>query len=258
VKIPKLIHQVHTKGLNSFSKQDQNARTTLLKNNPDWEYRFYDYNDMISFIESHYSGRYLHAFLSINPLYGAAQADYFRYLLIYKLGGAYFDIKSFTTCALTNLVLEDDDLIVLEWQGGISEYENFGKHKEIQRGREYQQWNIISSANNDYLAEVIEQVTQNIENYSVFKFGYGWSGVLKTTGPIPYTNAIDKIVDKKGFRCLGSSCQNGIIYRDNSSAIATNKTHYSQQTAPLIIFPNNKIKNLTARLSIFLLRFLKL
>lgn len=258
MKIPKIIHQVHTKGLNSLSKYDQNARAILIKNNPDWEYCFYDYNDMVQFINKHYAERYLQAFLSINPLYGAAQADYFRYLLIYKLGGAYFDTKSFTTCSLTNLILEGDELIVLEWQGGISEYENFGKHKEIQRGKEYQQWNIISSANNSFLAQVIEQVTQNIENYSVFKFGYGWSGVLRTTGPIPYTNAIDNVVNKTGFRCLGSSCQNGVIYKDNSCSIAINKTHYSQQTAPLIIFPNNRIKNLKAKLDIFLLRFLKL
>ncbi len=234
MKIPKIIHQIHTKGINFLSEEDRMARAVLLKNNPDWEYYFYDYNDMVDFVKNHYSSRYLNAFLKINPLYGAAQTDYFRYLLLYSLGGAYFDLKSFTTCSLSDIILEDDELLVFEWQGGAAEYEEFGKHKQIKRGKEYQQWNIISSPGNKYLANVVEKITENLENYTYIKFGYGWSGVLNTTGPIPYTNAIDEVTDKHGLRCLGSSCQNGIIYRDNTLPRRLDRSHYSRQTKPII------------------------
>ncbi|WP_216936607.1 MULTISPECIES: glycosyltransferase family 32 protein [unclassified Acinetobacter] len=234
MKIPKIIHQIHTKGIHFLSEEDKKARALLQKNNPDWECRFYDYNDMLNFIKNHYSSRYLNAFLKINPLYGAAQTDYFRYLLLYRLGGAYFDLKSFTICSLNDILLEGDELLVFEWQGGAVEYEEFGKHKQIKRGKEYQQWNIISSPNNQYLANVIEKVTENLENYTFIKFGYGWDGVLNTTGPIPYTNAIDEVTDKHGLRCLGSSCQNGIIYRDNSAPRRLDRTHYSRQNKPII------------------------
>lgn len=72
MKIPKIIYQIHTKGINFLSEEDRTARAVLLKNNPDWEYRFYDYNTMVDFVKNHYSSRYLNAFLKINPLYGAA------------------------------------------------------------------------------------------------------------------------------------------------------------------------------------------
>ncbi|MFZ7790771.1 hypothetical protein [Acinetobacter lwoffii] len=57
MKIPKIIHQIHqihqihTKGINFLSEEDRTARTVLLRNNPDWEYRFYDYNAMVDFIK---------------------------------------------------------------------------------------------------------------------------------------------------------------------------------------------------------------
>lgn len=153
---------------------------------------------------------------------------------MYKLGGAYFDVKSFSTCSLTSLISPDDELIVFEWQGGNPLFELFGKHKTIIRGREYQQWNIICSPYNKYLKNVIEKVTQNIENYTVLKFRYGSYGVLHTTGPIPYTNAIDEIEDQSGVRLLGSSCQNGLIFKDLSLHFK-NETHYSKQTEQVIL-----------------------
>lgn len=249
MKIPKKIHQVHTKGLNFLTDVDKKSITLLKNNNPDWDYYFYDYNQMVKFIKENYSKRYLDAFLKINPIYGAAQADYFRYLLMYKVGGAYFDVKSFSTCSLTNIISKNDELIVFEWQGGNVAYENFGKHKKIIRGKEYQQWNIICSPNNKYLKNVVEKVTQNIENYNVFKFRYGLYGVLHTTGPVPYTNAIDEIKDQSGVRLLGSSCKNGLIFKD-LSLHSNDKNHYSLQTEQ-IVFTNKNILGNTLFLKIW-------
>lgn len=249
MKIPKKLHQIHTKGMAHLTNNDINAINILKNNNPDWDYYFYDYQDMLEFIKSNYSTRYLNAFLKINPRYGAAQADYFRYLLLYKLGGAYFDVKSYTTISLSDIILDSDELITFKWQGGNPAYEKFGKHRAIKKRSEYQQWNIICSPNNKYLENVIEKVTKNIENYSVLRFRYGGYGVVSTTGPIPYTNAIDEIVkkntSKQGFRCLGSSCKNGIIYKNLDSKIEINKNHYGNLKLPVVMPTNNykKIEN---------------
>ena len=234
MNIPKIIHQVHTRGLQGLTDVDKRAIELLKKNNPDWDYSFYDYNQMVDFIKKNYSNRYVNAFYKINPIYGAAQADYFRYLLMYKLGGAYFDVKSFTTCSLNNLILPNDDLIVFEWQGGDPRYESFGRHEEIIRGREYQQWNIICSPYNKYLENVIEKVTSNIESYTVSKFKSGWYGVIHTTGPVPYTNAIHEVENQSGVRLLGSSCKNGLIFKDFYQQ-STDKNHYSKQTKRVIL-----------------------
>ncbi len=254
MKIPKIIHQIHTKGIDALTHEEKHARDLLKKNNPDWHYQFYNYQNMLDFIKENYSSRYLNAFLSINPEYGAAQADYFRYLLIYKLGGAYFDVKSYTTIPLSHLILPTDDLLLFEWQGGSSQYQHFGLHTEIKRGKEFQQWNIISSANNPYIYKVVETITQNIEQYSVLKFKYGWKGVLLMTGPIAYTNAIDKIEKKETIRILGSSCKNGIIYRNHDSVQDLDKAHYSYLKSPVILRKGIYKYNDKIILYIFLLR----
>ena len=242
MKIPKIIHQAHTRGLDGLTDVDRRAIELLKKNNPDWQYCFYDFDQMLIFIQQNYEKRYLDAFLKINKKYGAAQADYFRYLLMYKLGGAYFDVKSFSNDSLNHLILPQDELLVFEWQGGTPIYEFYGLHKKIRRVREYQQWNIICAPSNQYLENVIEKVTLNIETYTVLNFGYGMHGVLHTTGPIPYTNAIDEVEDQSGVRLVGSSCKHGLIFKDLELHFR-DKTHYSLQTEQVVLTRKNLLSN---------------
>ncbi|MCA3362157.1 MAG: hypothetical protein INF74_09420, partial [Roseomonas sp.] len=61
--------------------------------NPDWEYRLYEDADCERFIRENYDAETFKLFRSIHPDYGAARADFFRYLLLYRLGGVYLDIK---------------------------------------------------------------------------------------------------------------------------------------------------------------------
>lgn len=62
MKIPKTIHQVHTKGFGALTNSDKKAIELLKNNNIDWDYFFYDYNQMVYFIKNNYSERYLNAF----------------------------------------------------------------------------------------------------------------------------------------------------------------------------------------------------
>lgn len=42
MKIPKIIHQINTLGIQSSTKNELQAMSELKCNNIDWEYRFYD------------------------------------------------------------------------------------------------------------------------------------------------------------------------------------------------------------------------
>ena len=42
MKIPKIIHQCHTKGYSNLSEEELLAISKNRNLNPDWEYRFYD------------------------------------------------------------------------------------------------------------------------------------------------------------------------------------------------------------------------
>lgn len=139
--IPKILHQTFPcKELPEVIKKNVDELRAI---NPDWEYRFYDDSDIVDFIRINYGSGMLDYFNRINPLYGAAKADLFRYLLVYKYGGVYLDIKSSTKKPL-NDVLDVNDLYVLaNWGHDISFI-----HDEL-KGTQYgelQQWHIASAS----------------------------------------------------------------------------------------------------------------
>ena len=115
--------------------------------NPDFEYRFYDDEDCYNFIKEHYDDETLSLYLSINPNYGSCRADFFRYLLIYKIGGVYLDIKSSTSRPLSETILPTDEYLLSHWIG-----KDWNELLEYQLG-EFQNWHIISVPNHPFLKQ---------------------------------------------------------------------------------------------------------
>lgn len=76
--------------------------------NPGWEHRLYDDADIEAFIRESYGDEILAYYHRIDRRYGAARADLFRYLLLYRLGGVYLDIKSTTVRPLDEVLRPDE------------------------------------------------------------------------------------------------------------------------------------------------------
>ena len=93
MNIPRFIHQtVRNKNkIHPVLKENIKRLRTL---NPRWQHRMYDDADVRRFISQHFGAETLRYFKRINPIYGPAKADFFRYLLMYKVGGVYLDVKS--------------------------------------------------------------------------------------------------------------------------------------------------------------------
>ena len=84
----------------------------LRQSNPEYEYHLFDDEEIRAFILEHYGEVIWGYYQRIAPPYGAARADFFRYLLMYQLGGVYLDIKSSLDRPLRE-VLRDDDQFLL-------------------------------------------------------------------------------------------------------------------------------------------------
>jgi mannosyltransferase OCH1-like enzyme len=203
--------------------------------NPDWTYTLLDDDDILEYINRHYSPEILEYYNRINPRYGAARADFFRYLLMYREGGVYLDIKSAPEFPLDNIIHADDEYIISE---GI-----FSKlYKWLGYPGEYQQWHIICRPEHPYLKAVIDRVIDNIKNYSVEKFGVGRNGVFKVTGPYMYTEVIDGILDRHNHRYIETNEFIGLVYNNlnnNELMILSHfgkigKKHYSLLREPII------------------------
>lgn len=90
MSIPKKIFQTHiTKNIPSASaKQIKRLRDA----NKDFEYHYYDDNDMDKYVKAHGSKDTYKAFLKMKP--GAGKADIWRLLVIHLEGGIYVDFDS--------------------------------------------------------------------------------------------------------------------------------------------------------------------
>ena len=191
--IPKLIHQTLRTKLNIDEALETNVKK-LKYLNPNWDHRLYDDNDMRKFVLKCYGDDIIKSFDSINPIYGAARADFFRYLLMYELGGVYLDIKSTCNRRLDDVLSENDSFILSQWRNNDEDcYQGWGRFPEFGVESEYQQWHIIATPRHPFLKSVISTVKTNIDKYNPIIDGVGLIGVLRLTGPIAYTLAIKPI-----------------------------------------------------------------
>lgn len=229
LKIPKKIHQT-IQNKNKIESEFQKNINYIKNLNPTWTYNLYDDSDILIYIKEHYPHLEKY-YLSINPNYGAAKSDFFRYLLMYREGGVYLDIKSAMKYKLDNLLYPDDTYILSHW-GYVKPHE-----KILKKYGEFQQWHIICVPNHPFLKNVIEKVVSNIKNYEFATVGSGKLGVLKTTGPIPYTLSILPLLPKYKFRIANSHFDIGLIYNniniDHTKIFG--KKHYSNCKEPIII-----------------------
>lgn len=235
--IPKIIHQTvadKTKINDILLKNIHNIKKT----NKDWDYRLYDNNDIVHFISNEYGQEYLNVYNKISAEYGAARADFFRYLLLYAVGGVYLDIKSTTLKPLSEVIFDEDSYILSYWDNQIGgEFEGMGCWPEHGVSSEFQQWHIISAPKHPYLLAVINRVMINIENYDPIKNGIGRMGVLLGTGPIPYTKAIAPIQYRYSHRLLDIrvlGLEYSIFRKQGLSHGDVVCTNYKKNKTPLI------------------------
>jgi mannosyltransferase OCH1-like enzyme len=239
--IPKIIHQTY--GKREILPPEINSTIMELKKlNPEWEYRFYDDEDMKKYIILYFP-EVLPFFLAINPKYGAAKADLFRYLLIYNEGGVYIDIKSTFIKPLNSVVRKEDSYLLSRWYNGKS-----GIHPEIDSTLgEFQQCFIIARKGHPFLKSVIDTVLRNIAIYQFDMHFYGKYGTLRVTGPIAYTLAIDPLLCRYSYRFVKSKDELGYVYsiyeevgKKSHKNILLN--HYASQKEPIIEWAGDMIE----------------
>lgn len=233
--IPRIIHQTFYSRSLPPELAENVARIKAL--NPTWDYRFYDDADILQFIEKNYPPAVLSRFNNIDIKYGAARADLFRYLLMYRVGGVYLDIKSLASIPLDTVLRASDRFVLSSWKT-CSDTHNWGDHydlRDIAHG-EFQQWHIVCAPGHKYMRAVIDSVLTNIDKYLPSLHGYGKYGVLRVTGPIAYTRAIHTILDDDAHRLVDSVRDLGFKYNvyTNQSHETIFKSHYSLQTNPII------------------------
>lgn len=238
--IPRIVHQTYCSH-KTLSAEVIEKNNTLSQLNPGYEFRYYDDADMENWIDKNCSRNEQSAFYRINPIYGAARADLFRYLLIGKVGGIYLDIKSTCLKPFDSILNRNDKFIFSKWPLGQDGKPIYWQQPGLLSLELYeiQQWWIISVANNPVIFEVIRDVILNLSrNKPGTICNYGRQGVLETTGPIVYTKAVTRALLDNEHREIDAEAS-GFVYKFDAKQslnriMGTSTTHYSQLFEPII------------------------
>jgi inositol phosphorylceramide mannosyltransferase catalytic subunit len=236
-RLPRVIHQTFATKTLPPSLAANVAQ--LQRTNPGWTHKLYDDADVRKFISDHYGSAILSYYDRISPNYMAGKMDLFRYLLVYKEGGIYLDIKSSFSRPIEDQISLSDQFILAKWHNADGlKHGGFGLHKELQHlpGGEFQQWHIIAVPGHPYLRHVIEQIFVNIDTYRPWRNGVGQMGSLRLVGPIVYTLTIDKIQHDYPHRVVDPDAvglEYSVMQGDKHKGLF--KKHYVSQTGSLVI-----------------------
>jgi len=228
--IPKIIHQ-------SFPKKDLpneliNLIDKLKSDNPEYQYILYDNDDIKDFISSNYDEEINRAYHKINPEYGPARSDLFRYLLLYKLGGIYIDLKAGFKRPIREIVSDNDEYLVSSWPDAYWE-------PRLKTGHgEYQNLFIGCVPNHDFLSAVIKQCIHNINIAS--KKAIGKFAVTLMTGPLMYTSVIHPMMQSGDYKfTFRPKNYAGDLEPSSLPNLSSHKkyytTHYSKLKSPIIL-----------------------
>jgi hypothetical protein len=223
-KIPNVIYQTFPRK-NLPAELEENV-AYIKELNPNFEHVLFDDDDIVWFIREEYGPDVLAYYERINPKYGAARADLFRYLLIYKKGGVYLDIKSRMSQPLSRIIKPADRFLLAKW----GDY-NLVLHHELANipGGEFQNWHVIGVQGHPFLKGVIESVLLNIDKYRPWLHGVGKNAVIRVTGPVAYTLAICPMLERYRHRAVDSQSDLSLEYSATipGTHIPLFKTHYS-------------------------------
>lgn len=199
-KIPKIIWQ--TMKSNEVPKLMKMYADSWIDLNPEYEYRFCDDMDILNFLEKDFP-EYVENYQKLK--YGAAKADLWRYLIIYKYGGVYADIDCKCINPLKNWVQRDSKYVTA-----------LGTNSDVC------QWLIITvpgnpiflraaqktienSKNNNTLSsycgfEYVDEKLRIRNNKSVFKFDHP---VLGLSGP--------PVLQQEAEKCFGEGLLSNLL-----------------------------------------------
>jgi len=230
-KIPNIIHQTFIN-----KKLPPEIAAIVLHNKKvclNCKFVFYDDNDCDNFIKNNFDERVYNAYKKINDVYGAMKADFFRYCLLYKIGGIYLDIKSKINYPFFKLINKDDICILDIPRDNLESYRT--------NSPTYEQWLLVFCPNHPYLLEMINTMVENIENnYIPTLENYNLNTkqkILHITGPDAFTKAINNYISKN--KILHRSIDYDKYFKVNVLGNAYkkmyslyNKKHYSEYNEP--------------------------
>jgi mannosyltransferase OCH1-like enzyme len=212
-RIPRRVYQtwkdpalpaVHALGLKRFRRL-----------NPDCSFVFFDDARMAAYMRENYAA---HPILDVfeRIKIPASKADIWRYCILYREGGIYCDIDSALSIPF-RVLLKDDPSELLSFEGNHwSSHMQVGAYADpaifLQRPPDsiaakldypdhtILNWLLCFEKGNPILAEIIDLIVRHFPFFDDRQFESVWQAVIHATGPLAFTQAVWKWMEKTGQR----------------------------------------------------------
>lgn len=264
-RIPFIIYRTWKN--NDLTEQFIDAWNTTAINNPEFEQKLYTDLGVNNFINDFDYPGLKKAYNRINPKYGAARADLFRYAILYKNGGFYMDIKTFPKCSIKTKLGNNDGIILSKWEGSVFYKGNkkFFRNHSLTFAEKLGEWEqywlacekqhpMMKAILDRCIKNILEPHTNNLLPKDKNMLNDSSYVIYITTGPLMMTYVIDNFIinnpDFKDYTITRPSFDHCIQYTNFQNFAATfkghwtaysknNEKHYSQlsqSTEPLLIY----------------------
>ena len=207
IEIPRIIHQIYfdQSGPPAYLLDISQSWKEL---NPDWEYKFWNGNDVNSFIQEYYP-ELIPAYNSLR--YDVQRWDAIRYLILYKMGGLYVDMDYECTETITPILCNTICAMGLEPNGHAIRI-----YKPYIVGNAF----MATIPGHPYFKEIIDEVfyrkgQECLETDEL---------VLNTTGPYMTTRLYDKSLYKDQITLIPSELIAPLTSRDVGNFLKGNKS----------------------------------
>ena len=191
-KIPNTVIQTFEKPL--LGRRHFKEHTQFKLKNKDLNFQFFDRRQRDDWMRNNYNGTII---LKIYEAvtYGPSKADIFRYCIIYKNGGYYFDISKGVDTAITSLHPEDSAGFITYEANSLlyPSCENFRKWS-LFPDHYIAQWGFGFVKEHPLLAAVIQNIEKDAESYIGFEFTKPKDGVLLLTATAQFTRTVREYI----------------------------------------------------------------
>jgi hypothetical protein len=171
--IPKIIFQTYSCEYEDLPSYIKNCTETWKEKNPEFEYVYMSEKECHGFILSNYGER--HAAIYSGLKHKAMKGDWWRYLIVNKLGGIYMDIDTVCRKPLVDEIDFSKDFVTT---------------LDLEPNALFTQWGFGSSKDSPILNNLIDYILNNYDGYPLNR------KVLKTdlTGPVAFQKSIHDVL----------------------------------------------------------------
>ncbi len=214
--IPRVVYQ--TWDVNFFGRSHAAGLGEFRDKNPEFDFFIYSSDAMDEFMAFNYADHKIYQVYKMAKI-PAMKADIWRYCIVYKKGGFYFDINKRVSVPLAQLVREDDKAIVAFENNLLVDVRPKDETARLPMGlnftaasileytdRPILNWGFGFEAGHPFLKRTIDNIVRHADYYQGKVFKNVRDPIIELTGPHMFTRSIYSVLDESpsmAFRQLG-------------------------------------------------------